>query len=512
MTTIVSTGQITIVDNNDARPLTAFISATPSAQQVYTKDESAVSFTPDWTTENSNLGIEFRARVYAGKSNSSEDVTRQLTNKRWSYDLSTAITAGAANTTYWNESSTTGVGSVALVDNDTDGVRLRIRANLKPAATTTAPRTIYFEGDYTDPVTGLVSRVVASIVVSQVKTGTNAVYINLRAPDGTVLEPGLPTNPKNSVRIFADLIRANGVDDTGVTYKWFESPHAAANQIDGNLSGVTTKYGLLDTTAAGANRAVVVGQLATGSGTTAAAITASNVPDGTYGDYKGLAVYHTAVTDIGVYKVEARDSDGTVYQTFFTITDVSDPYEVRLISLGGDKLQNGVGSTDVYPTVYYGEAKVTDLTSWTFDWQFYMQDATGALTRGAFVDPTKTAASGGRTITGNLTTKFTYSGTAIAFAAGDIIKAVSGSKAELFEVASVIGNEVTVRTPTTNTWIPAANFTGLGADEFINGKLFAMSASKTTNGANANDAAAKIVITGDDIDAKGTIICTANKP
>lgn len=514
---LVSTGQITIVDNNDARPLTAFIGITPAAQQIYTKDESSVTFTPDWTTANTNTGVELRAIVYAGKTGASEDVTTQLTNRKFAYSVGgAALASGATDTNYWNESSATvsAIGYQTVVA-DGAGYRLRVRANLKPSVI--APLNIYFEGDYTDPVTSLVSKVVASITLTQVRTGTNSVFINLRMPDGYVLEPDNPASvengaagPKKSVRVYADLIRAAGVDDTGVTYKWFESPHAAANQIDGNLASVTTKYGLLDTAAVGASRAVTTGQYATGALSVTAGITTTNVPDGTYGDYKGLSVSATAVADLGVYKVEARDSDGTVYQTFFTIYDISDPYEIRLNSSGGDKLQNGVGSTNVSPEVFYGQDRVSNCTGWTFTWQYF----DNAAQRGAFVDTTRTAVAGGRSITSNTTNSFTHDGAPITFAQGDIIKAVLGAKAELFEVLSVAGNVVTVRSPITNTWLPAANFTGLTLNEFQNGKLYVMLGERTTSGVNAVLPATQtaIALTGDDIDAKGTVVCSADKP
>lgn len=504
---IVSTGQITIVDNNDARPLTAFVSINPAPQQIYTKDESSVTFTPDWTTANTNTGIELRALVYAGRTGSSEDVTTQLTNKKFSYTLGgAALVSGATDTTFWNESAASGVGSQTVVD-DVTGYRLRVRANLKPGATTTAPLTVFFEGDYTDPVTGLVSKIVASITLTQVRTGTNAVFINLRMPDGYVLEPDSPVSPRTTVRVFADLIRASGVDDTGITYRWYESPHAAVNQIDGNLPNVTSRYGLLDTAAVNANRNVTIGQYATGSGSTSTGITTANVPDGTFGDYKGLAIAAAAVTDIGIYRVEARDGDNVIYQTFFTVYDISDPYEVRLISTGGDKLQNGVGSTNIYPDVFYGQDKVNNCTGWTFTWQYF----DNANQRGAFVDTTRTAVAGGRLISSNTTTSFTHDGAAITFAAGDIVKAVLGNKAELFEVASVVGNVVTVRAPSTNVWLPAANFSTLLANEFQNGRLFVMLGQRTTTGVNAAQQTA-ITLSGDDVDAKGTVVCSADKP
>lgn len=472
MPTLVSTGQLTIVDNNDARPITAVITANGSTQQVYTKDESSVAYVPNWAS----TPLILTARVYVGTSGAAQEVAAQLSNRRWSTDLSTSLGSG---TTFTRNTNLT-AGS--------------------------APVTYYFEGDYTDPVTGLVSRVVASIVLSQVKTGTNAVYINLRGQMAIEQATG---STKNNARVVADLIRAAGVDDTGVTYRWFQSPHAAADQIDGNLASVTTKYGLQDTAAANANRVGVIGQLQTTSGTTTAGITTTNVPDGGWVDAKALIISETAVTDMMVFKVEAKDSDGTIYQTFFTVYDVSDPYDVRIVSSAGDKLQNGVGSTNLTPDVYYGAAKVSALTGWTFNWYFYDRDGN----RGAFIDTSKTAQTGGRGITANSTgasAVLTYSGTAITFAAGDIIKCVhANGNAYFYEVASSTGNTVTIRTPSTNTWLNFSTFPSPGVtDAFAGGKLYACTAS----GTRSTSAGASITVTGDEIDAKGRIVVEANRP
>ena len=83
MPTLVSTGQITIVDNNDAKPLTAYITATPSIQQIFSKDESTQSFLPDWYTANTNTGIQLSPKVYVGSTTGATEVTAILTNKRW---------------------------------------------------------------------------------------------------------------------------------------------------------------------------------------------------------------------------------------------------------------------------------------------------------------------------------------------------------------------------------------------------------------------------------------------
>jgi len=486
---ILSTGQITIVDNNDARQITAYVQANPGVQQIYTKDESSVTFVPNWTTVNGNLGLELRAMVYASRAGSPEDITGQLTNRKWTTTPGgTALTTGTAPTSDFES------GGTLTVNHSSTLSTLLVKANLKVG---NPPEIIYFEGDYTDPVTGLVSKVLASITLTQVRTGTNAVYINIRTVDGDTLEPDVG---KNTVRVYADLVRAAGVDDTGVTYRWYQSPHGSGDQVDGNLANVQSNYGLLTTAQVAANAAGAVGQY------NGAALTTSNVPDTAWTDSKGIIVHANAVVDMGVFKVEVKDSDGTIYQTFFTLRDVSDPYECRLISTAGDKLQNGVGTTDVYPTVYYGAEKRNNTTGMTFRWMFYDRDGN----RGGFVDTTRTAVSGGRTITANTTTTFTFSGAAITFAAGDIIKAVLSGTAEYFEVASVSGNVVTVRAPSTNPWLKNS-FATLTANKYLNGSMFVITPLRVTNGTSGPDTDSKITVTGDDIDAKGVILVEVNQ-
>lgn len=508
MATLVSTGQLSIIDTNDARSITASFTSGASTQQVYTKDESTISYTPSWfstplvLTPKISIGGMTEANVWAALTNKTFALTQG--------GAALAVTTSAAD--FANNSDAAITNSFAFThgaDGTSTVSTLSVIANLKASV---GSMILFFDADFTDPVSLLVTHITCQITINTIKTGTNATYVMLRTPQGTVLEPNKPISPVSTIQVYADLIRANGIDNTGVTYKWFQSPHAAADQIDGNLASVTTKYGLLDSTAIANSKSTTVGNFATGATPTLTAITTANVPDGTYGDYKGLLIHNSAVTDVGVFKVEARDADGTVYQEFFTLTDVSDPFDVVLVSTGGDKMQNGIGSTDVYPIVKYGQTKITNLTSWTFRWYFYQVDAVGTAIRGGFVDTTRTAVATGRNITANTTTTFTHDGANIAFVAGDLIKAVLGTKSEVFEVASVSTTTVTVRSPTTNIWVPAANFTGLTANEFLNGKLFVLKAFIDTTGANANDLAAKITLTGYDIDGKGNVVCEANKP
>jgi hypothetical protein len=486
---IVSTGQITIVDNNDAKPITAYITANPGAQQVYSKDESLISYTPDWTTVNGNTGLALSAKVFVGGVGGATEVTGQLTNRRWSTDLSTALTgtgAAISSAATLNAVFVASGGTFTVVHSASVST-LTLKANMQD---TVAQAVIYFEGDYTDPATGLTSRVVAQIQLGVVKTGTNAVYVLTRGTNAIEQATG---STKNVAVITADLMRAAGHDTTGITYRFYEAN--GATQV---INTMSTKYGL---------KTVGSGVAPTGSTTDIGV----NLPTaGSWSSHNTLVIHEIAVNDLGIYRVEAKDADGAIFQTYFTIYDVSDPYEVRVNSTSGDKLQNGVGSTSLTPDVFYGAARVSSLTGWTFTWTLYNRDGK----RGGFVDATRTAVVGGRDITAHgtgVSATITYNGANITMAAGDLIKCVTAGGLEYFyEVASNAANVATIRTPSTNTWLNYTDFPAPTASQFLNGgKLFVV---RNTQGQATTAGAAALVLTGDDVDVKSRIVIDANRP
>lgn len=482
---VVSTGQITIVDNNDARPLTAYITCEPGPQQVYSKDESTISWTPDWTTVNSNAGLKLTAKVFAGGAAGAEDVTGQLTNTKFCLTPGgTAITGTAtliSANAEMNAVFLAASGRTFTVVHNSSGSTFTIKANLKD---TSAQQVVYFEGDYIEPVTGLVSRIVTSIVLGLVKTGTNAVYVLTRGQTSIEQATG---QTKNVGVVAADLIRAAGPDTTDVTYRFFENN--GSTHISNTM---TSKYGL-KTVAPTANPAGAIGDIGLN-------LPAANA----WSSHNTLVIHESAVIDIGVYKVEIKDADSNIYQAFFTIYDLSDPYNTQILSSAGDKLQNGIGSTDLVPLIYYGSSQITNLTGWTFIWTFFDKDGK----RAAFIDTNKTALAGGRNITANTTTSFTFSGTAITFAVGDIIKVVTAAgEARYFEIGTASSaNVATIRTTgLTNSWL---SYRAPTASQFLNGKLYACTAA----GQRTTSAGAAITVTGDEIDVKGTIQCQADRP
>lgn len=473
MATLVSTGQITIVDNNDAKPITAFIVGSgASLQQIYTKDESIQSYLPDWTV----TPLTLTAKVYAG---SVTDVAANLTNKKWSNDLSTSI----------------GSGTTLTINTNT----------LTPAAPV---KIYYFEGDYIDPTTGLTSHIIAQISISQVQTGTNAVYIVTR---GTTAIEEATGSTKNAIAVCADLVRVSGIDTTGLTYKWYEAN--TGTQISTSLSGYATKYGAKTTAAnvlpSGSNAELGINIPAISTGNT----------------YNTLVIGELAVQDMAVFRVDITDADAVTRSAYFTIYDVSDPYETKVFSSTGDKLQNGQGSSVLTPKVYLGSSLVSNLTNWYFYWYFYNKDGN----RSAFVDSTKTALSGGRTITANTigaTASITFSGSPILWAAGDLIKVITPAGVDkIYEISTAVStNTITLRTPVTNAgWLSYTTYsTPAVANDLVNGQLYACTAQGKRGTAVTGStglpsdvitlAGATITVTGDDIDIKGNIVCEANRP
>lgn len=445
---VVSTGQITLYDQNDAAPITSYISASKGLMQVYTKDESSVIYTPDWSGAANVLA----AHVYIN----GVDKVDTLSNRKW-------------GTTLGGSDLGTNVSSVSKSTNIDP---------LNPAYN------VYFEGDYTDPTTNLVTHVNAMITLAVVKTGTNAVYILVR---GQLAIENAASGSKNTATVSADLIRAAGVDNSGITYKWFRSPYAVADQLDANHADVTGGKITFKTTAGGA---------------------ATNPADGTWADVKSMVVREDAINDIGLFMVQAKDADGTIYQAFFQIYDVSDPYDVKVNASNGNVFQNGLGSKTLTPEVWYGGTKVADISAYTFTWKLFDRNGN----RSGFIDTAKTPAA--KTISANtagITGTITISAAlAAAPAAGDVVRVISADGLTVASYELGAGSTTTVL----QLRSPLNGFSAVApvASQFVNGLLWVYAGTGATAGQKTTTGTAALAVTGDDIDGMGTIFVDANNP
>jgi hypothetical protein len=442
---VVSTGQITLYDHNDAAPITAFLSASKGLSQVYTKDEQTTSYNPDYAS-TSNI---ITAYIYVN----GVDKCSALANRKWGTSL-------------------------GLSDLGTNVVSITKATNIDPA---NPAYNIYFEGDYTDPVTGLVSHVNAMITLNCVKAGSNAVYVMVQ---GQMVIEGAVSGTKNNATVTANLMRAAGIDDSGVTYKWFRSPYAVADQLDANHADVTAGRISFKTTAGGA---------------------ATNPADGTWADVKSMVVREDAIADIGLFMVQAKDNDGNIFATYFQIYDVSDPYDVRI--MGNQVFQNGNGVNIYTPEVWYGSTKVTDISAYTFTWKLYDKNDN----RSGFIDTAKTSAA--KSISANtagITGNFTHSALASALVAGDVIRAISS------DGLSIASYEVGSGSTTTNTVIraPLNGFSSVAPtlNQFSGGKLWVYIGTGATAGQKTTTGSTAFSVTGDDLDGKGKMFCDADNP
>ena len=463
---ILTTGQFTIVDQNDAKPITAVISANGPIQQVYSKDNGIDTFIPNWTSSNLTL----TANVYVG----GVDVTdgTSVTGKIWS-------------TTF----------------NGTSIATTRSYVRNTNFLSTDSSQTYYFTCTYTDPVTGIASRVDCNITLSIVKTGTNAVFVQVSGID--IIKQS-NTTTKNVAVIKANLVRSSGYDTDNLQYKWYSVDSAGVATQIYNALGTIANYGIKSTAVASAPVATS-SDLGAATWTTAGVTSATAWTTAGSPGYNTLVIGEAAVNNFQLFKVEVQDTteSGTIYTTYFTITDTTDPYIVQVQSSNGDRLLNGAGSSVLTARVFNGEQEISPYTNWVFDW--YCRDKNGNRT-GFVAAATPPTPDITRTITANTTSTLTIN-TAATFIAGDLVKIISadGALINVAQVSASTGTTVTLTTATGDN----ANcnpVTTLTASAYVNGTLYKAVSKKSFTTTNT------VTVTQYDIDGKNTFTVDVTKP
>lgn len=474
MPQIVSTGQITIVDQNDAKPILAIISASGALQQLYSKDNGSEVFTPNRVS----TPLTLTSNIFVGGTDVSAGTS--ISGRAWS--------------TSFNGAS---LGS---------GVTFSVNTNLNPV--TEPSRTYYFTCTYTDPVTSIASRVDAQITLTINSLGSNAVYVQVSGRT-TIVQSDTAT--KNVAVIKANLVRASGYDGDNLQYRWSSIASNGTSSIIYNAAPGIANYGI-KTTAVASEPSGSSADLGAATWTTAgvssnvAGNAASWSTSGTPG-FNTLVVGEAAVNSFQLFKVEVRDSTDTslVYSEYFTITDVSDPYQVVVTSTAGDRFLQGVGSSSLQAEVYGGSTKVADLSGWTFDW--YIRNKNGE--RVGFVQYSSGATPAiQRTITANTTTGLTLSSApGSTIPAGTLVKLVSadGAVVKFAQIASTSTTAVALQSASGDN-LALSTVSSLIASEFVNGTFYTAVAKKTTTGTNA------LTVTQHDVDGKAAFTVDANRP
>jgi hypothetical protein len=223
---------------------------------------------------------------------------------------------------------------------------------------------------------------------SKAKAGASAVTPSLWTVDGTVFKNA---NASDNITLTMDLYKAGAVLTTGVTYQWYKGPAAEI------ISGATSK---------------------------------------TY------SVVASSVDSLEVYKCIAT-YNGTGYSDTITIIDITDPYQVEIISSNGNIFKNATGTTDITAVVRQNGVIVDPLgTTLQYAWLKVDKDGLAEEVVGksgtALTDITLTQSSAGSTAT--------ITGTNASFVPGKFY--VFGSEIKARGIVLIEGATVTFDEPT----------------------------------------------------------------
>lgn len=318
----LATGQITIIDYNDALTLTGFIGSNHPKTQMYNPDNG--TYTPNWASTN----LVLTPSLYKLGTTSDLIASTEVTSVKW-YE------AGSS-------SAITSTGSYAL-----SGAKnhvLTIKANLLAGL---PGKDWICEVTYRDATTKLDLTHKMSITFSRVVNGGGIADAIAWAPDGNVFKNAEVT----SLKAQCDLWRGSIIDNTSVTYQWYQQDPSILTDQGGGI---------------GWKKLTETPTVTTGVTT--------NI----------LTVFAAAVTSFEVFKCVIKDTDSasnTYNSTFadtLTFIDNSDPIQVSVLSSGGDVFKNGVGQSTLTARLFQaGEEIDVSGTTYTYTWSKY--DKNGAV-------------------------------------------------------------------------------------------------------------------------------------
>ena len=409
MATKVARGQVTIIDQNDAVTLQAFIGSSQPLTQVYNKDNNA--YAPSWAT--SPFLVLTPSLFVSGKA-----ATDQITSVGNAANLTPGVKSGSAK---WYKNGTTitsGQDSCAI------GVAsaryaLTIKAN---HMTVSAPQVRYtFEAIYID-ANGLEIPFRAEVQFTQHLNAGAMIAAVAYAPDGVVFK----NDEVATLKAHCDLWRGATIDTTNVTYAWgikdssvfantTLSAAAAAgattitvasvanmeaggklaigsvqyviSAINTSTKVVTLTSGLSAAAAAGA--AVSCPNYNAMLGTGWACLTSANPRGVTAGwTTNEITITADAVLNFETFKCAIKDTDTSagnasankVVCDIISFTDMSDPIAVNLVSQKGFTIKNNSNDVDVKAVLYRGGDEIDSAgTAYTYTWKLWNSAGTSVV-------------------------------------------------------------------------------------------------------------------------------------
>jgi hypothetical protein len=321
---VIATGQISIIDYNDALTLTGFISSNKPKTQQYNPDNGV--YNPDWSASNLTLTPSL---FILG---SSDDIisSAQVQSITW-YDAEAPSTPLATDTNYTVPTS---------------GLKtLTIKKNVLAAKVAKDYICVIV---YRDVTTNLDLTYKTSISFNKVVNGGGIADAVAWCPDGNIFK----NDSIATIKAHCDLWRGSTIDTTLVTYQWYKQDSTVSTD-----QGAGVGWRKLD-------------------GTTNYGITGYTTNE--------ITVPNSAVLNIAVFKCQIKDTDpaSNTYNDYFydtvTIVDQSDPVQVSVTSSGGDVFKNGVGSTTLTAKLFRGGEEI-DSAGTTYAYKWYKYDKDSAL-------------------------------------------------------------------------------------------------------------------------------------
>lgn len=319
---VLSTGQITIIDYNDALSLQAYITSNKTKTQMFNQDND--SYNPDWTASN----VVLTPTLFVLGTASDIIGTAAVTGVEW-YDVSAGVETKLTSTSSYTPLAT-------------KPYTLTIKTNVLAGI---AGKDFMCKINYYDASTQLNLTVKTDITFSRVVNGSGIADAIAWLPDGNVFKNGQVA----TLTAQCDMWRGSVIDTTNVSYQWYSQDPSQSTDVGGGL---------------GWKKLTTVANVTTGVTTNT------------------LVIYPAAVASYEVFKCLIKDTDATstTYNKTFmdtaTVADQSDPVQCTVTSSGGNILKNGAGSSTLTAKLYRAGVEIdSGGTLYTYKW--YKYDSSG---------------------------------------------------------------------------------------------------------------------------------------
>ena len=403
----IARGQVTIIDQNDAVSIQAFISSNLALTQIYNKDND--SYTPNWT---SGTGLILTPSLFAGGS------VDKITSVGNAASLTPGVKAGSVKW-YKNNTLITSGQDGCTIGASSAKYALTIQTN---HMTLTAPQVQYkIEGIYID-ANGLEIPFWATIQFTQHQSAGATIAAIAYAPDGVIFK----NDEVKTLRAHCDLWRGATIDTTNVTYCWGiknngvfapTTVKTTANQgatsivlnsvanmepgtqiqigsakytiqtVTANTLTVTLTSGLTANVTAGSQVTSPFYNSMLGSGWSC--LTSTNQMGVTAGwTTNEITISADAVLNFETFKCAIKDTDvssgnasaNKVVCDIISFSDMSDPIQVFLESAKGFTIKNNSNDVDVKAILYRNGAEIdAEGTVYTYSWKLYNNAGSAVL-------------------------------------------------------------------------------------------------------------------------------------